>query len=555
MRIFNAFLYARASVLYPQLTPGKNVEVIKMPVAITDKIKKIRKKDEEKQAQLHLKASRRGQSDIAVISCKRKDFNHYYSQTYGKFEALPLASKGWFNKRSSGDYFVINSYGSLPSWNFQTEANEAGHAQGFEEIGIERKLIKNLNLMGIEKPTNIQALSMPHVLAHRNVLCCAETGSGKTLAYLLPLLHQILQIKEQVPNIPPNTPLGLVLVPGRELGEQIGRVATNVCKGLPIQSKTLIGREKTEKYLQNPTTESVDIMIGTLGVVKSLTTAGLYHMELVRHVVIDEVDTMLDDSFSRTLSRFLHKFPFQQNLPTSLTEVVPGTVQLTMVGATLPKDTSHILQGVVPEQSLYQVRSSYLHRLLPHVPQKFIRLRPKERPVKIVELVKSDILKKKRVLIFTRKNTTCNWLYKFLMGNGVECVNFNGDLVERLRTSNYDKFCGGEVYAMASTDLGSRGLDMPHVQHVINYDMPDNISDYIHRVGRIGRVGSSGSGHVTNLIAAPWEVEQTQTIETAIRKITKLPNVDANIKKKLILRAIEKEEEELAEGKPRQIEK
>nr|CAD7440677.1 unnamed protein product [Timema bartmani] len=478
-----------------------------------------------------------------IIQCKRAEFNHYELQTYGKFDSIPLTSKGWHHAKSKGDYFII---------------------QG-------RK----------------QCLGVPAILSEKNTLLAAETGCGKTLTYLLPVIQQILSLPHQVPEDKLNSPLALVVTPNRELATQIGEVASHFTNAISFTSKVITGG-RTKRTMMNPSFEKIDLLIATLGTLSKLTVTGIYNMSRVRHVILDEADTLLDDSFNEKLCHFLRRFKFHHIPGVIADNANTKRVQLSLISATMPTSLPEILGEVVAMDSLVKVTTGHLHRILPHVPQKFLRLGRSQKPEQLLKLVKADLANKEPVIVFRyykklnleevhppltwrksgnpfkenhpqcirpgsnadlpifispvfcessaldhattkavnvefnvevacnsndNKATTCDWVSMFLNENGVKCVNFNGEMAYVLRQGKFKQFQDGEVNVIACTDIGSRGLNTIRVRHVINYDFPLYMADYIHRCGRTGRVGSSKDGHVTNFVAGTLEVNLVQEIE------------------------------------------
>lgn len=204
---------------------------------------------------------------------------------------------------------------------------------------------------------------------------------------------------------------------------------------------------------------------------------------------------------------------------------------------------TQILADVLPFDSFVKVTTEHLHRLMPHVPQKFLRLSHLDKPAKLLELVKKDTQRQLPVIVFSNQAQRCDWVSLFLNENGVKCVNLNGAMSHHLRQDRYQHFADGRQLVLSCTDVVSRGLDTGHAHHVINYDVPTNMSDYVHRCGRVGRVGSHhASGVVTTLVCHPAEAELVQKIEFAARKLADgLPNVNANVKRLLTSRALKKE--------------
>lgn len=478
----------------------------------------------------------------AVITCKRQEFNHYKGQTYNKFEVVPLASKGWHHKKSKGDYFIINAFTENPATAYSSDTGPIT----FNDLGINSSICSVLEKLGITAPTRIQAEGIPVVLSGDHTLLSSETGGGKTLAYLLPLLQQTLLWKGFHTKLdvkrPLNTPLGLVICPGRELAHQIGDVMNQFTEPLGISSKIIVGG-RTKRLMLNPDVREVDLLISTLGALSKLVTNGIYKMNDVCHVILDEADTLLDDSFNEKVCHLLKRFQFSGHADESTS--LPERSQLTLVSATMPRSLPAILGQLIEVDSLKRVTTGSLHRVMTHIPQKFIRLGKSQKPEELLKVARSDSKSGIPLLIFSNKSSTCDWISLFLNENGVSCINLNGAMPEAIRTGMFKQFQSGKVNVISCTDVGSRGLDTVRVKHVLNYDFPVYMADYIHRCGRTGRVGSSSDCHITNFVEGPREVELCQEIEHSVRKMIALPNVNANIKKIITYRLMRNVEESL----------
>lgn len=241
-----------------------------------------------------------------LISCRRTQFNLLqHERPDAKFGTLSLCSKGWLHNKSKGDHFTLNA--TVSREQLQTEMQSLEDFLATGDIKLHETLLHNLqNELGIKKLTGIQAQAIPIVDASFHALIAAETGCGKTLAYLLPVINKRLQAGPRERKL--NTPTVLILTPGRELATQISQIATKLCAGTDLKVKTLLGG-KTKQLMLNPNFEEMDILVATLGAVSKLVTTGVYHMDQVRHVVLDEADTLLDDSFTDKLCYFLKRFP------------------------------------------------------------------------------------------------------------------------------------------------------------------------------------------------------------------------------------------------------
>ncbi|XP_055918100.1 probable ATP-dependent RNA helicase DDX28 [Eupeodes corollae] len=462
---------------------------------------------------------------IPLIECKNAKLNVPFGKPLieAKFGAIPLASKGWLHRRSKGDYFIVNT--SMNEDEILSRMQNINDLQGTLQLSDD--LIENLKSeLEITQLTKIQTDAIPIIRDSNHALIAAETGCGKTLAYLLPIVQQILEQKYRFEEQKPNTPLVLILSPGRELALQISDVAQKLCKSTGLKVKCILGGNTKQKML-NPEFEDVDILVGSIGAISKLVTTGIYRMEKVRHVVLDEADTLLDDSFSDKLCHFLKRFPFHMNHIQD--NKVVGS-QMILASATMPTNTNELLQNIIDTSTLHQVVSPNLHRLMPHITHKFLRMNKSDRPANLLGMVKSELSKKRPVIVFGNKSSTSDYVSMFLNNNGVNCINLNGDMLMKIRIGRFEQFQQGMVDVLSTTDVGSRGLDTTRARQVINFDFPLHVSDYIHRCGRIGRVGSQQRCLITNFVSSQREVGLVQKIEHAARTGSLLPNVNANIR-------------------------
>lgn len=344
---------------------------------------------------------------------------------------------------------------------------------------------------------------------------------------MLPIIHQVLQQKATESERQFNTPLAIVITPGRELADQIARFAEDLCDGLGVNVKVITGG-KTKRKILNPEFEDVDILVGSIGAMSKLTTFSIYRTNAVKHVVLDEADTLLDDSFNEKLCYFLQRFRFHLK------------TQMILASATMPTNTDEIFQKIIDVNTLESVVSNDLHKILPYVTQKFLRLNKSDRPENLLRIVKAELQKKHPVIVFSNKSVTSDYVSLFLNDNGVECLNINGDMLMKIREGRFDSFQNGEVNVLSTTDCIGRGLNTLRARHIINFDFPLHVSDYIHRCGRIGRLGSDSHCKITNFVSSLRELDLVRQIEMSARTNHLLENVDANIRG-IIVKRIEKE--------------
>ncbi|XP_046738331.1 probable ATP-dependent RNA helicase DDX28 isoform X2 [Diprion similis] len=457
-----------------------------------------------------------------VIKCKNESLNHTAGQTYEKFKPLPLASKGWHHDKSIGDYFVI-----YPNYTPEPALDNTDSAS-FENFDLDKQLIENLRTNHIGNPSEIQNKAIPALLSRKNCIIAAETGCGKTLAYLLPLLQQIFHWKKLATRNM-NEPLGLIIVPSRDLAQQIAMVAKKFSAGMNIKTHVLIGGH-TKKKMLNPVVDDIDLLIGSLGIISKFMTTSIQKTSSIRHVVIDEADTLFDDSFSEKVLHILKKITFNSPEMKTSSEL-PGTAQLTLVSATMPKDLPVTLEAVIDTDSLVRLTTEKLHQILPQVRQKFLRVANASRSIEMLKIVKNNSEKKYQTLIFCNTKKSCEWVYLFLSDMSVNCSYTHGTLPAKVRLDRFAEFQRGHTFVLVTTDACSRGLDTATVKHVVNFDFPLYTADYIHRCGRTGRLGGEANCQITNFICSDRDIETVRKIETSIRMGKPLPQVDANITK------------------------
>ncbi|CAL4076703.1 unnamed protein product [Meganyctiphanes norvegica] len=487
------------------------IPVITVPVKMSEKIKKAQRKRKLKEKLDLRDKSRMGDKSVVIISSQNNKLNHYKGQSYGRFQDVPLISQGWGNRKSVGKHFTINSHGGNLAFTLKTDLKPT---KTMKNSPLSLKFLSLKNKVHIINSSTIKALAIPEVLNGSNTLISAETGNGKTLAFLAPMLQQISARKNNIHDMKPNTPLGLIIAPGRELAQQISSVAEVLSAELGIKTRLIQGG-RTKQLVLNPTVEETHLVIATLGALSKLTTSQVYDMSLVQHITLDEADSLFDDSFNEKIMHYLGKIPIRGS-----SQELPGTVemsgaQLTLVSATTPRSLDTILEPILETESLIKITTPYLHRLMPHVPQRFIRVSHTNKATKLLEIAKKSTSNKTPIIIFSNTSKSSDWVSLFLNENNVSCINLHGDMSAVLREGRFDAFQSGKVMALSCTDLTSRGLDTVKAGHVINFDFPKYMADYIHRCGRTGRVGSTRTGLVTSFIHRNFEVELVQKIEVS----------------------------------------
>lgn len=463
-----------------------------------------------------------------LISSKRKEYQFYKGQKFDVFDPKRLASHGWKHRNCNHDYFTIMPHNANP-------AVAKAENVSFREFGLNEQILEYLHKEGIEIPTNIQGMVIPKMLAGKHVLCAAETGSGKTFAYLLPIVHQILQqSRDTTAEFSDDTrisPYAIIMVPTLELADQIMGVCEKLAEVLPCQPVLVKSGRKNLAKIRQDEGKQMDILISTPGVLKKLFERNYLSPSRLICIVLDEADTLLDDSFSDLSRSILRRLQVgRQSMEGANSDMTEG-VQVALVSATFPRGLDRTVGEVLPIDSFEQLTTTHLHRLMPHVPQKFIKMKSADQLATLLSILKKK--KNSTCIIFCNKQDACLFVSKSLEEMGLSNVCVTGFLMEEERHKQFRSFLDGETKILVCTDLASRGIDTHMVDHVINFDFPNFMSDYIHRAGRVGRVGAKFVGHVTSFVIHPWDVDLVWKIEIAARQQTELHNVNANIKRKI----------------------
>ncbi|GBL91415.1 putative ATP-dependent RNA helicase DDX28 [Araneus ventricosus] len=507
------------------------VPVIKVPKYVEKHVEKAKKKEFFKELSLknRMKIAYRGDTSIPVISSTIGDYNYYLGQIYNERHPIPLQSKYWFKAKSSGQKFRINPFDTNPSLALPDPneyVDDVYFPNEFSKMQLNPSIVNALSTdFNFTTPTRIQTLVIPRILTERHILIASETGGGKTISYLAPIIHQLAELKKTVEPLP-DTPLAIIVVPGRELAEQIGEVAYRLGSACNVDARVLISDGTKQKHLTLYPNASIDLLVASIGCLNKLFGKKKIFLSNVKHVVLDEADTLLDGSFADDTSYLFQKLMVKSS------DFSRFGAQLILSSSVYPTGIDLIFNFELRKQDIVKVCSPYLHRVPPHIEQRFLRVSNDSRAGELLDLIKPDYQKKKPVMIFCNKSPTCDWLSKFLEENDIPNGKYHGGINPVYRTDLFRSFQRGSFDVLVCTDLASRGLDTQRVKHVVNFDFPNNVSDYLLRVGRVGRVGSN-HGRVTSLVHSASGVYTVNAIETAVKKAERISGVDSNIKEKI----------------------
>lgn len=250
------------------------------------------------------------------ITCTKSKYDLHLGDKINRFAALgtiPLLSDGWLSRKSKGDSFTIHPHKDAD----KETVLSSDYQQPFESVGLDPKLVENIkNRLNLRTTTYVQHKAIQTILDDKHALIAAETGCGKTMAYLLPILQHLLQSKREkggADELPFNTPRAVIITPSRELTQQIGGVCEQLTEDTGLNSHVIIGGHM-KSYIRSAPMDNVDILIGSIGGLSKVITSNVYKMNAVRHVVLDEADTLLDAGFVGQLRYILKRFPVILNL-------------------------------------------------------------------------------------------------------------------------------------------------------------------------------------------------------------------------------------------------
>ena len=335
----------------------------------------------------------------------------------------------------------------------------------FQGLGLRDSVVKGLTDAGFEHPTDIQAKLIPEIVAGHDVIGQARTGTGKTAAFGLPIFHLA------DPNVRMQ---GLVLTPTRELATQVAAELDALGKHTPIRTSCIIGGESMRAQ-QKSVERGGHIIVGTPGRVMDLFGRGQIHFDDIRFVVLDEVDRMLDIGFREDIKKILRSIKREH--------------QTVFVSATIDNEIESLGRSYMNKDArkITTVSGSLTVSM---VDQKYLPVEPWDKRSLLLHLLRHE--KPDTTVVFCKTKATVHKITKYLREKNVSAREIHGDLHQRKRTQVMDSMRQGNLDVLIASDLAARGLDVAHITHVINYDLPEDPEVYVHRIGRTARVGRRG---------------------------------------------------------------
>jgi len=340
----------------------------------------------------------------------------------------------------------------------------------FTTLGLAEPLLRALHQEHFIQPTPIQATAIPHLLAGRDLLGIAQTGTGKTAAFALPMLQHLAANREQAHRFATRA---IILAPTRELALQIEASLRRLGDLMPNRIVAILGGVSRFMQVQRMRA-GADIVVGTPGRVCDLMSTGELKLDEVTHFVLDEADRMLDLGFIRDIRRIVAALPVQR--------------QSALFSATMPAEVGKLAESLLRNPVRVDVARNAAVEL--PIEQHVHFVAPAGKRALLDRLLADPALS--RVIVFTRTKRNADRVADTLERGGVRVSALHGNKSQPARQKALDQFRSGRARVLVATDIAARGIDVTGISHVINFDLPAQPEDYVHRIGRTARAGASG---------------------------------------------------------------
>lgn len=343
----------------------------------------------------------------------------------------------------------------------------------FSDLGLRPDILNALTDLGYKEPSPIQEAVIPVALQGHDVLAAAQTGTGKTAGFALPIIEKLAPMASTSTS-PARHPIrALVLAPTRELAIQVEESVKAYCKYLPLRSLCVYGGVNINTQIP-ALKNGVEILVATPGRLLDHVQNKTLSLSQVSVLVLDEADRMLDMGFMPDLKRIV--------------ELLPKSRQNLMFSATFPQEIESLARTILNNPQRIEVARR--NATAENVTQVLHPVHHEKKRALLIHLIRSRNLN--QVLVFTGTKISANRLAQELSKSGIHSAAIHGDKTQQERIKALDDFKSGEVGVLVATDVAARGIDISALPYVINYDLPHNAEDYVHRIGRTGRAGASG---------------------------------------------------------------
>ena len=365
----------------------------------------------------------------------------------------------------------------------------------FAELGLNEQILAGVDALGFSTPTPVQAGAIPEVLAGRDVVASAQTGTGKTAAFALPTLQRIAGKSGHGPH-------ALVVTPTRELAAQIDDVVKVVCQKTGQRAVIVMGGAKFDKQIA-ALEKGCDLLVATPGRLLDLMEHNHVSLSGVEVLVLDEADRMLDMGFWPSVRRIMHALPEQH--------------QTLLFSATIPPSIKSTIDAMLHEPAVVEI--SRVGETADTVEERLCPVTQAQKPELLRALLDTGGAsgeRPERVLVFCRTKHRVDDVSAMLKNAQVKVDVMHADRPQQARARALERFREGKVQVLVATDVMSRGIDVAGVDAVVNFDVPMDPEDYVHRIGRTGRAGATGHAYT---FVAPDEISPLREIEYFTKKL------------------------------------
>ncbi|MBR9876211.1 MAG: DEAD/DEAH box helicase [Vibrionaceae bacterium] len=371
---------------------------------------------------------------------------------------------------------------------------------GFTSLGLSAPILKAIQEKGYDTPSPIQAQAIPAILEGKDVMAAAQTGTGKTAGFTLPILERL----SNGPSVRSNHIRALILTPTRELAAQVQENVFMYSRHLPLSSAVVFGGVKINPQMQR-LRKGADVLVATPGRLMDLYNQNALKFDQLEVLVLDEADRMLDMGFIRDIRKILNLLPKKrQNL---------------LFSATFSNEIRDLAKGLV--NNPVEISVNPANSTARTVEQSIYPADVKKKAPMLVKLINDGDWR--QVLVFMRTKHGANRLAKFLVEQNLPAAAIHGNKSQGARTKALADFKSGEIRVLVATDIAARGIDIPQLPQVVNFELPKVAEDYVHRIGRTGRAGEVGKA--ISLVCA-IEAPELFAIERLIQEVLPRKELD-----------------------------
>lgn len=346
----------------------------------------------------------------------------------------------------------------------------------FAQLSLHPQLLQSIEDLGFKACTPIQAAILPLSLDNLDVIGKAQTGTGKTAAFLITVINQLLQNETEETRYA-GEPRALIIAPTRELALQIKKDADDLTAHCSISSYCVVGGTDVSKQDRHLRSTVTDLLIGTPGRLLDLLQRKSIFLDLIDHLVLDEADRMLDMGFIPQIKKIIRLTPQRQCRQTLL------------FSATFNDDVIHLAENWTVDPIKIDVEPDQVATDL--IDQIIYMVNAEQKYFLLNNLIQQENLQ--RAIVFLNRRDDCRSLYQWLRDKNISCGILTGEIPQAKRLSTLERFRSGKISILIATDVAGRGIHIEGISHVINFNLPENPDDYVHRIGRTGRAGAKGT--------------------------------------------------------------